>query len=320
MKEAENKDRLRFARSILLFSFCIIVAGSVIYLSSEQAQACGCGCSVFSVGTSSLLPTHEGGWFFLEYDYMDQKKNWSGTSSAPLADNEDKDLETHFFDAGVQYMFNRSWGIRADVPVWKRHFETTDEDSGDIVGFDHTAMGDIRIKGVFSGLSEDMSSGFTLGLKLPTGDYKYANFDRDSAIGTGSTDVMIGAYHMANLAGKYYWYANGEVQLPFAYNGDYKPGNELNVVFGVYYGGWNLGPVRLSPTAQVIGTEYLHDRGSLSSPDNTGYERILLSPGLEANIANLRIYGEVDFPVYQQVRGNQLVADAFFKVNMSYSF
>ena len=46
----------------------------------------------------------------LQYDYQDQNRNWSGTSQAPAANNGDKEIETHFITAGLQYMFNAELG------------------------------------------------------------------------------------------------------------------------------------------------------------------------------------------------------------------
>ena len=57
----------------------------------------------------------------------------------------------------------------------------------------------MKVMGLYTGFSEDRSSGIIFGLKLPSGDHTYANFDPDTEIGTGSTDVILGAYHV----GKY---------------------------------------------------------------------------------------------------------------------
>jgi len=73
-------------------------------------RACACGCDVFDVGTSSMFPKELGAMAFLSYDYQDQDRNWSGTSQAPAADNDDKDLQTQFLTFGLQYMFSPSWG------------------------------------------------------------------------------------------------------------------------------------------------------------------------------------------------------------------
>ncbi|HEX2668088.1 MAG TPA: hypothetical protein VHP13_06915, partial [Gammaproteobacteria bacterium] len=58
---------------------------ALLALVPTLALACACGCGVFTVGTSALLPNGTGGNLFLEYGYLDQDQNWSGTSSAPAA-------------------------------------------------------------------------------------------------------------------------------------------------------------------------------------------------------------------------------------------
>lgn len=282
--------------------------------------ACACGCGVFDVSTSAMLPTHEGGMAWVEYDFMNQNKNWHGTSSAPAANNDDKDIKTNFYTAGAEYMFNRSWGVETEIPLWKRHFTTTDADSGNIVQYDHTAVGDVRLKGIYSGLSEDMSSGLTFGLKLPTGAHDLAGFDRDTAIGTGSTDVLLGAYHQGNLTGAFNWFANGELDLPALIQNGYRPGSEIDAVTGVYYDGWSFGGVKVAPLAQIVGSYRLQDRGVNSNHDNSGYERVLLSPGVEVDTGSVRVYADVGFPVYQNVKGNQLTAPELFKINISHRF
>src|SRR5579863_4814450 len=85
-------------------------------LTAPDASACACGCGVFSVGTSALLPNGTGGSAFFEYDYMNQTQDWHGTSSAPASANPDKDIRTDFYTVGLQYMFNRDWGVMVEVP------------------------------------------------------------------------------------------------------------------------------------------------------------------------------------------------------------
>jgi hypothetical protein len=162
-------------------------------LTPQKALACACGCGVFEIGTASLLPSEPGVTTFLEYDYSDQNRNWSGTSSAPASGNSDKEIQTHFFTVGAQYMSEKGWGIMVEVPYWQRHFET-DPGTG-VISIDHGSIGDIRIQASYSGFFDDMSTGISVGLKLPTGDYKDQQFDRDTEIGTGSTDIILGAFH-----------------------------------------------------------------------------------------------------------------------------
>lgn len=285
------------------------------------AFACACGCGVFSVGTSSLFPTGGGGTAFLEYDYMDQDQNWSGTSSAPAADNPDKNIRTDFYTAGLQYMFNRDWGVTAEVPYWNRYFLTTD--GRDIVASHHDALGDIRLLGMYSGFSADMSSGVFFGLKLPTGDYTYPNLDRDTSIGTGSTDTILGAYRQGGLTAdaSWNWFAQGQWQRAFASRDGYRPGNELDAAAGVYYNGWSVGrDGQIAPVLQLVASDRLQDSGPRSNPGNSGYTRLLVSPGIEVHAGDWKLYLDAEVPVYQDVGGEQLIATRQYKLIVAYRF
>jgi hypothetical protein len=53
---------------------------------------------------------------------------------------------------------------------------------------------------------------------------------------------------------------------------------------------------------------------------DSGYQRVLLSPGIEFDVHPVMIYADAEFDVLQVSRGNQLVAPVLFKVVMSYAF
>lgn len=303
--------------------FLSVLSALALYaFALTEASACACGCGVFSVGTSSLLPNGAGGTAFLEYDYMNQTRNWSGTSSAPAADNADKDIRTDFYTAGLQYMFNRDWGASIAVPYTDRLFVTT-LGNGSIGGFHHSALGDVRLLGMYSGFSDDMSTGVMFGLKLATGDYTYPNFDRDTSIGTGTTNAILGAYHESNLDADntWSWFVQGEWERAFAAHAGYRPGNELDAAGGVYYSGWLVGAKgTLAPVLQLLASDRWRDSGPQSNPDNSGYRRLLASPGLEYDVGKLKLYADVEFPVYQDVNGDQLVTPRQYKLIVAYSF
>lgn len=293
-----------------------------VTLAPTASLACACGCGVFDVGTGSLFVANEGGGIaFLEYDFMDQNKNRSGTSSAPAADNEDKQIRTDFMTAGLVYKFDRDWGVMAELPFWNRTFRT-DTGTG-VESFTHAALGDMRLMGTYSGLSDDMSTEVQFGLKLPTGDFHYANFDRDTAIGTGSTDLMLGISHRGNLNQHYTWMWFGQAMWdkPLAGQGGYTPGAELDAALGVYYAAYSdiSSGVAISPLLQIIGSHRERDAGPASEPDNTGYDRLMISPGVEVDVGEWKLYGDVEFPVYQDMNGDQLVAPALFKVILSHA-
>lgn len=285
------------------------------------AFACACGCGVFDVATSSMFPNGEGGMAFLNYDYQNQNQNWSGTSSARGANNDDKKIETHFVTVGLQYMFSRSWGAQLEIPFANRTFNSA-VNAGSL---NWNSLGDIRLKGIYSGFSEDLSSGLTFGLKLPTGSYNHVEalggIDRDTQIGSGSTDLLLGGWHRARFGDSHWnWFAQAELDVPTLKQGDYRPGMEADAAAGIYYDGLSVGSVKIYPFAQIIGSVRGRDNGNAAAPDDSGYERVLVAPGIEFNFHPIKIYADVEIPVYQNERGNQLVAPALFKVTASYMF
>lgn len=259
---------------------------------------------------------------FLEQDFMDQDRNWSGTSGAPAQDNNDKRIRTNFWTVGAQYMFSRAWSAELDVPYWQRRFVTTGADGGP-AAFTHSAVGDVRLKGVYTGLSEDLSTGITFGVKLPSGDSTYANFDPDTQIGSGSTDVLLGAYHLGSLTADNHWswFTSAQWQQPVQHKANYRPGAELDAVTGVYYTGWRLGSsLRLAPLLQVAASYRGHDGGPMGHPADSGYSRAFLTPGLELDAGNVRIYADVARSLYTNASGNQLVARTLVKLSVSVHF
>jgi hypothetical protein len=301
----------------------VVLASAFVALLPRMALSCACGCGVFDVGTSSMLPTGSGGSVWAEFDYVNQNQNWHGTSKADSSDNEDKKIRTEFYSVGSQYMFNRSWGARATLPYTHRYFRTTEEDSGEIVSYTHSALGDMRISAVYTGFSPDMSTGASFGLKLPTGDYKQNGFDRDTAIGTGSTDLLLGGWDMGRLTAdnKWSWYTQGELDQPALIKDHYRPGTDVNVAAGVYHEGMTTGTIKVTPLLQLVGSWHAHDRGAEAEPENTGYTRLIVDPGVELGFGRrTTLHADVGLPVYQDMRGDQLVAPALVKVVLSRRF
>ena len=284
---------------------------------------CACGCGIFDVGTSSMFAGHAGGMVFVEYDFLDQSQNRSGTSSAPAADNPDKDIRSTFTTLGGQYQFNRSWGLTAELPYWQRDFQTTDAATGQIVTFSHGAVGDIRIKATYTGFSADMSTGVTLGAKLANGDSSYPNFDADTEIGSGSTDALLGVYHLGRLTTDSRWtyFAQGQWDQPIAHQANYRPGAEGVAVLGVYFEGWSThAALKFSPLAQLRAAYRRPDGGVDGHSPDTGYSRLLVSPGVEVGKGKVRVYADVALPLYTHAHGNQLFAHEMWKLNASYRF
>lgn len=305
-------------------------------LAPGAAFACACGCGVFDVGGNSMLPDGAGGMAYVGYDYQDQNHNWSGTSQAPDWANNDKEIKTDFTDIGLQYMFNRSWGVQVELPYDYRTFKTISGAPGNpITTLKWDALGDVRIHGLYTGFFADLSAGIDFGLKLPTGNFTHNNayddIDRDSEIGTGSTDILLGGFYRGNLTASqnWDWFAQGELDVPTLIQASYRPGVEFDSDAGIDYKGFTLGRVRISPLAQVIFSERTSDSGldaaggANDDPDggvSSGYQRLMLSPGIEFHVHPVKIYADCEVPVFQHFVGNQLAAPILFKLNVSYMF
>jgi hypothetical protein len=312
-----------------------------------QALACACGCGVFDIGDGTFMPSDSASgltaWF--RYSYMDQTRNWEGANKAPAADNQDKEILTSFFTIGGQYMINRKWTIMAELPIYDRELVTTDDGTvfgpaGSVYKAQDNALGDLQLTGIYTGLADDLSTGLSVGVKLPTGDYTGptgplggAEFDRDSLPGTGSTDLMLGAYHVGNITpdGKLSYFVQGRYQFAVDIRGGYRPGNEFDSAAGVSYNLGEFGLVKkVAPVLQLLNSYRAHDTGINADPLNSGYERLLISPGIEARINKVRLFADVALPIYQHANSapsvriegtsGQLVAPALFKIQVSYNF
>jgi hypothetical protein len=305
-----------------VFLMLLILIFSNLNFLQSCSWACACGCGIFDVGTSSMFPSSQGGIAFFDYDFMDQTHNWSKASKSFDGNNPDKQIRTTFMNTGLRYMFDRRWGIQAELPYDHRNFKTTDDGTGNIVSFGHYAVGDMRIQGIYTGFSTDMSTGLTFGFKLPTGDWTYSHFDRDTEVGSGSTDALFGAYHRGNISSdnSLGYFIQDHWDQPFLTQGGYLPGTENNAAAGFYYNGFSVAGVKITPVAEILNSYRSRDRGWAANTPNSGYERILLSPGIELDYKKMMLYFDVGFPVYQYMNGNQLVASAIYKVSISYMF
>ena len=270
-----------------------------------------------------MFPNGEGGMVFFEYNFLDQTQNRSRSNLAPSDANNDKEIKTNFMQLGGQYMFNRMWGAQVNIPYWSRNFKTLNSDTGEIDSFDHTSVGDIQLKGIYTGFSEDMATGLTFGLKLPTGDASYPNFDPDTEIGTGSTDFLLGVYHRGKITqdNLWNWFGQFQLQQPLISKPNYLPGNEINMSIGAYYNGWNISPhTKIAPILELLASARAADEGADANTTDSGYRRLLASPGVELDWESLRIYANVTTPLYQYYNGFQLAAPISYKLGTMFGF
>ena len=321
---------------------------------STPALACACGCSVFDAGFSGLPQENDqGGRVYYELDRSNQNQNWIGGSKADPSLNLDKRISTYWHNIGFEYMFNREWGIALKVPYVQRGFwtTTTDNNGNTIVGeLSSRSVGDIEIMGMYTGFSQDMSTGILFGLKLPSGTYTEPGFDRDTQIGTGSTDAMIGGFHRGMITGDNAWqyFVQMMARIPFAYRAaldptgsglvqTYKPGYQVDASAGIVYNnGYNiLGFDKIAPVLQLIGSHRVRDGGDAADPLNSGFDRVMVAPGIEFtkvvdefNKRVMKFYADVEIPIYYRTNAGlnpagsegQLIAPIMYRLLASYNF
>jgi hypothetical protein len=328
----------RIRRGILLLAslvgaFCIMST-----VGSSPALACACGCSVFDVG-GGLLPQEDehGGRIFTEWWHSNQNTNW---------------MVTNWYTVGLQYMFNRDWGVMMRVPYVTRAFSTDTNFPNDppmVQTFNSRSFGDVEVMGMYTGFAADMSTGIIFGLKLPTGTFTATGLDRDTQIGSGSTDLILGAFHRGMITGDNAWQYFSQIrwQQPFlyqsAFNADsgmmqvYKPGFQVDAAAGIIYNNFYnvLGFDKIAPLVQIIASHRQHDSGPASDPLNTGFDRLMFSPGVEftkvldeVNKRVFKFYVDVEVPIYYRTNAaindngsqGQLIAPYMVKTVASYNF
>ncbi len=292
-------------------------------MTPSLASACACGCGMFDVGMPGLaLPSSQGGSINLQQTFLDQNQAMQGNSKIPLSQSPDQRINTTFTNLNAQYQFSRDWGMMAMIPYWQRSFDT-DANFGNgapqIVNSKVNTLSDIRLMGMYTGFSPDMSSGLIFGAKLPTGTYAAPGFDRDTQPGTGSTDILLGGYRMGQEH-RWGWFAQGIYRSAISTRDDYRPGNSLQLVAGMHYDAFQHS-THVIPTLMLNATIRQADTGINSNTLNSGLKTVYLTPGVLVNItkhwqANASLY----LPVYEYVNGIQLVPKQIASAGITYNF
>ena len=116
----------------------------------------------------------------------------------------------------------------------------------------------------------------------------------------------------------------------------YKPGYQVDGAVGILYNNlYNvLGFDKITPLAQIIVSHRVHDSGAAADPLNSGFDRLMFSPGIEftkvldeANNRVLKFYLDVEIPIYYRTNAannagteGQLIAPYLLKMVSSYNF
>ena len=173
-------------------------------------------------------------------------------------------------------------------------------------------LGDVRVISRFSA-TDDNSFGLIFGVKLPTGPIN-ATFadgitplDRSLQPGTGSGDVIIGAYTSGQLD-KYDWFVQGLFQSAITTQSspstdlEYSPGDTKSLNMGIRYTSLSK---TIEPMLQINMISRNSDTGSAATPLITGADLIYLTPGVSVKFGNsTTAFAFLQLPIYQNVNAS----------------
>jgi hypothetical protein len=270
----------------------------------------------------------------------------SAASVAALNPGANQEVEhdtiNRYLTLGLSYSPSADWSFNLQIPYIDRSHTTygaatPDQLTGDnLSGATVSALGDVKFITAWQGLLPTHNLGLQLGVKLPTGRYGGPNADGTGTVGrdpvaftrgpnaqqpapgnlldtslqpgTGSTDLIVGAYYYQAVSQNFDAFVNGQFQAAVAHKldasgADYRPGNLASLSFGVRY---EAHPDWV-PQLQVNITRKSHDQGALADTTDTAGTVAYLSPGLSVTVAKgWQAYGFVQLPVYSQLDGYQL--------------
>jgi len=325
------------ARALLSLATALILL-SALPQRSYACASCGCTLSADAAMGYSALP----GWrLSLEYDYIDQNQLRSGTQAAsgvPPGTELEHETVNQYVTAGLSYSPTSSWYLQLLLPYVIRSHSTygeydPTEPLPELSRSFSSSLGDARFIASYQGFLPTHNLGVQLGVKLPTGRYGTAvNFysgpaageplDASLQPGTGSTDLLIGAYYYQAISQNFDAFVSGQFQAAVKEKldqpgNDFRPGNATSVIFGLRY---EANP-RWVPQLQVNLLHKEPDSGALADVQNTAGNVAYLSPGLTAELAaTLHVFAFVQLPVYSNLYGTQLFPRWTGSVGLTYAF
>jgi hypothetical protein len=256
---------------------------------------------------------------------------------------------------GLTYAPSASWNIKLMLPYIDRSHTTYASATNPIApdqlsGASVHGIGDIKLLLSYQGLLPTHNLGLQAGIKLPTGHYGGASADGSGVVGrspatfssgplagnaspdnlldtslqagTGSTDLIVGAYYYQPVSQNFDAFINGQFQAAVKQKlslagEDFRPGNQGTVSVGVRY----QARPDITPQLQLNLSRKNHDQGALADTANTAGTVVYLSPGLTMSaLKNVQLYGFVQLPLYSKLEGYQVFPRWTASVGASYAF
>jgi hypothetical protein len=314
------------------------VAAVLSFLAAVPAAHASCGAAFCPVDTGWNIQgawTEPGTRVDLRYEYIDQDRprhHAKSVSVGQLPQHHDEvQTVNHNIVAGVDHTFDKTWSASVSLPIAIRDHEHIHNHHGAALdeSWNFARPGDLRVLGRYRLALESADPtttqgvGVIFGLKLPTGSTGVANDEGDTAErslqpGTGTLDGVLGAFYQQSLAEyRLSWFAQVLYQRAFQSHNDYRPGERITLDLGARYDLTD----RFGLLLQINAHYRAADGGAEAEPNNSGSRAVSVSPGFSYGVTdNTQVYGFIQKPVYQWVKGVQLTADwsAVFGVGMRF--
>jgi hypothetical protein len=329
-------------------------------LASNACATCGCSLSSDAATGYSAGPGWRVDLQYSYIDQSQLRVGTRAVSAPQVAAINDnggaqeveKDTTNRYTTLGLTYSPDKDWSFNLQLPWVDRSHSTygnagTDQlTAATLSGSSFSQLGDMRLIGSYQGFLPTDNLGVQFGVKLPTGDYGGQNvvtgaqvgrhpvyfssgpnageqtIDTSLQPGTGSTDIIVGAYYFQAVSQDFDAFINARFQVAALESLDqadanYRPGNVLTVSTGLRY---ERSP-DWTPQIQINYTHKSTDQGALADITDSAGDVIYVSPGVSANIAKgLNLYGFIQVPIYSDLVGYQLFPRWTANAGVSYAF
>ncbi|MGA0586897.1 hypothetical protein ACO2Q2_07185 [Dyella sp. KRB-257] len=296
------------------------------------AGACStCGCSLNSDWASQGYATSRGFHLSLREDYFNQSRLIEGShriAVGSIALPSDEELQRKTVNRntllGIDYSFNRAWGLSLQLPWFSRYHETWPEGETTLSSSDGRGLGDVRVLVRYQGFRPDASLGLQFGVKLATGTFKQSFsagtaagelLDRGLQRGTGTTDALLGVYKFGYFGESVGYFVQAMAQAALNARDGFRPGNSLNVNVGLRY----LDAGIVTPQLQLNLHGEQRESGAFADRANSGATLAYLSPGLGLKLGRrLDAFVFLQLPVHEHVNGIQIEPGRLWSAGVQY--
>lgn len=337
------------------------LTGMILPIAAHACATCGCSLSTDAATGYSATPGWRISldYTFLPQNQLRSGRS-AVSGSVPASINAaggSQEVENQtinrYWNLGINYSPSAKWNFSAIVPFVDRSHSTYGNATPDqltpdnLSGVTSKGLGDIKLIASYQGFLPTHNLGVQLGVKLPTGKYGGQNVLTGAAVGrspvffssgpnsangqaldsslqpgTGSTDLIVGAYYYQPISQNFDAFINGQFQSAVIENlrgtgEDYRPGNLATVSVGLRY---EANP-KIVPQLQINVTRKSADQGALADTANTAGTVVYLSPGLTVNVVkNLNVYAFVQKALFSRLSGYQLFPRWSGTVGANYAF